>query len=323
MSSQPDEPQPDEESTFEFAHRPVMVDEIVELFTPVPPGVVIDATVGGGGHAAALLDRHAHLRLVGLDRDADAVSAARARLARFGGRAEVVHARFDRLAEVAAELVTGPLSGVLFDLGVSSPQLDRAGRGFSYRAAAPLDMRMDRSQTLTAADVVNHYDERRLVKLLRDYGDEPQATRIARAICRSRPIQRTDELAEIVREAIPAALRRHGGHPARRTFQAVRIEVNGELDVLPTALDAAIGATGPGGRVAVLSYHSGEDRLVKARFRRAVTGGCTCPPRLPCVCGARAQGRLIHRGGLTPAAAELSANRRAESARLRALELLP
>ena len=306
-----------------FTHQPVMVEEVTELFGPVPPGTVVDATVGGAGHAEALLERHDHLRLVGLDRDVDAVAAASRRLERFGTRARVVHARFDRLAGLVADLGLGPLSGVLFDLGVSSPQLDRVDRGFSYRSDAPLDMRMDRTQDLTAATVVNEYDERRLVRLLRDHGDEPHAPRIARAIVRHRPLATTDQLAEVVRAAIPAAARRHGGHPARRSFQAIRIEVNGELDVLPPALDAAIDATLPGGRVAVLAYHSGEDRLVKEHFRRAVTGGCTCPPRLPCVCGARPRGRLVHRASRPARPAELAANRRAESARLRALELLP
>jgi 16S rRNA (cytosine1402-N4)-methyltransferase len=234
----------------------------------------------------------------------------------------VVRARFDRLADVADELELGPLSGVLFDLGVSSPQLDRAERGFSYRSSAPLDMRMDPDQDFTAAEVVNGYDQGRLARLLRTYGDEAHADRIARAIVRHRPLERTDQLAEVVRDAVPAATRRRGGHPARRTFQALRIEVNGELDVLPPALDAAIDRTAPGGRVAVLSYHSGEDRLVKARFRQAETGGCTCPPRLPCVCGARPRGRLLRRSARTPRPAEVAANRRAESARLRVLELL-
>lgn len=305
-----------------FAHQPVMVKEIVELFRPVPPGTVVDATVGGGGHAEALLEGLPHLELVGLDRDEDAVAAASRRLARFEGRARVMHSRFDRLADVLDDLSVGSLSGVLFDLGVSSPQLDRHERGFSYRSDAPLDMRMDRTQPLTAADVVNHYDESRLVRLLRDFGDEPRAPRIARAIVRHRPFATTDELADVVRNAIPAALRRHGGHPARRTFQAIRIEVNNELDVLAPALDAAAERTGPGGRIAVLSYHSGEHRVVKERFRHFVTGGCVCPPRLPCVCGATPVGRQVGRGGRSPQAAEVAANPRAESAQLRALELL-
>jgi 16S rRNA (cytosine1402-N4)-methyltransferase len=322
----PADPNPGGNRPFEhrpFEHRPVMVDEVVELFGPVPEGPLVDATVGGGGHAEALLEQLPHLSVVGLDRDLDAVEAARRRLGHFGDRARVVHARFDRLGAVVADLGLGQLSGVLFDLGVSSPQLDRDERGFSYRAEVPLDMRMDRTQTLSAAEVVNTYDERRLARLLRQYGDEAQAGRIARAIVRHRPVTDTAQLAEIVRDAIPAALRRHGRHPARRSFQAIRIEVNGELDVLPPALDAALDATGPAGRIAVLAYHSGEDRLVKSRFRQAVTGGCTCPPRLPCVCGARARVRLLTRGARRPTAEEIATNPRSEAARMRALELLP
>jgi 16S rRNA (cytosine1402-N4)-methyltransferase len=306
-----------------FAHQPVMVEEIVELFRAAPPGIIVDATVGAGGHAEALLEALPHLELLGLDRDVDAVEAASRRLARFEGRARVSHARFDRLAEVLDELAVERVSGVLFDLGVSSPQLDRSERGFSYRSDAPLDMRMDRTQALTAAEVVNSYDERRLTRLLRDFGDEPRAQRIARAIVRHRPLETTDQLAEVVRNAIPAALRRHGGHPARRAFQAIRIEVNGELDVLPPALDDAADRIAPGGILAVLSYHSGEHRLVKERFRHFVTGGCTCPPRLPCVCGARPRARELRRGKRSPNANEIAANSRAESAQLRALELLP
>jgi 16S rRNA (cytosine1402-N4)-methyltransferase len=306
-----------------FEHRPVMLAEVVAVFEPVPEGPVVDATVGGGGHAEALLERLPQISLIGLDRDPDAIAAAQRRLERFGARARLVHARFDRLGEVTARLGVGPLSGVLFDLGVSSHQFDRPERGFSYRNPAPLDMRMDPGEPLSAADVVNTYDERRLTTIIRRYGDEPQAGRIARAIVRQRPVADTGELAEIVRAAIPAALRRHGRHPARRTFQALRIEVNGELEVLPPALDAALDAAGPHGRVAVLAYHSGEDRLVKTRFRHAVDGGCTCPPRLPCVCGARGRARFVTRGARRPSSDEVAANPRAEAARLRAVELLP
>jgi 16S rRNA (cytosine1402-N4)-methyltransferase len=215
------------------------------------------------------------------------------------------------------------VSGVLLDLGVSSPQLDRPERGFSFRGDAPLDMRMDQDQALTAADVVNGYDERDLARVLRRHGDEVHAGRIARAIVAARPLHTTAQLAEVVRGAIPAPARRRGGHPARRTFQALRIEVNGELDVLPPALDAALEVTAAGGRIVVLSYHSGEDRLVKAAFRAAETGGCTCPPGLPCACGAEPRARLLRRGARKPSPAEVAANPRAESARLRAVEVLP
>lgn len=302
-----------------FSHLPVMVDRVVEVLAPVPAGTYVDATVGGGGHAAAVLAAAPHLRLVGLDRDADAIAAAGERLAPFGDRARLVHARFDELASV----VDGPVSAVLFDLGVSSPQFDRPDRGFSYRADAPLDMRMDRRDPVTAADIVNTWGGDELARLLRTLGDERFANRIARAIVAARPVDTTARLAEVVADAVPAPARRRGhGHPARRTFQALRIAVNRELEVLPVALDAALDLLAPGGRCAVLAYHSGEDRIVKERFREAATGGCTCPPGLPCTCGAEPRFRLLRRGAWMPAADEVAANRRAESARLRAVERL-
>jgi 16S rRNA (cytosine1402-N4)-methyltransferase len=309
-----------------FAHAPVMRDEIVELLRPVPPGIVVDATVGGGGHSAALLEAHAHLRVVGLDQDADARSAATARLAPYGNRAEVRAARFDRLADVVDDLGNETVSGVLFDLGVSSPQLDRPERGFSYRAAGPLDMRMDPTAALTAADVVNGYEMRDLARVLRDLGDERFADRIARAIVAARPLATTVELADVVRAAIPAATRRTGGHPAKRTFQAIRIEVNDELRVLERALDQAVDVLAPGGRVVVLAYHSGEDRIVKDRLRRAAERPVTPPPGLPVEpdrLGPPPRVRLLKRGSWTPSAAEQEANPRAESARLRAAEKVP
>ena len=302
-----------------FSHQPVMVDEVVALFGPVPPGLVVDATVGGGGHARALLDAHPHLDLLGIDRDAEAVAAATESLAPFAGRVKAIHhARFDRLAE----LVAGPVSGVLFDLGLSSPQLDRAERGFSYRADAPLDMRMDRSQARTGADVVNTEDEATLARLIAASGERRFARRIARRIVAARPVATTAELAEVVRNAIPAAARRTGGHPARPVFQAVRLAVNEELGVLAPALDAAIGLLAPGGRCVALAYHSGEDRIVKDRFALAASGGCTCPVAMPCVCGATPLVRLLNRGARKPTPAETAANPRAQSARLRACERL-
>jgi 16S rRNA (cytosine1402-N4)-methyltransferase len=303
-----------------FTHEPVMRDEIVALFAGVPAGVVVDATVGGGGHSAAILDAHSHLRIVGLDRDDVALAAAGERLARFGDRVALRHERFDRLDAALDDLGIDEISGALFDLGVSSPQLDVAERGFSYRFEGPLDMRMDRTENWTAADVVNGYPEDRLARVLSDNADERFARRIARAIVAARPIDDTAELAAVVVAAIPAAARRRGGHPAKRTFQAIRIEVNRELEVLPDALDAAVDAMSEGGRVAVLSYHSGEDRIVKDRLRRASTGGCTCPAGLPCVCGAVATVRLLRRGGTTATAEEQATNRRAASVRLRAAE---
>jgi 16S rRNA (cytosine1402-N4)-methyltransferase len=305
-----------------FRHLPVRVDQIVELFTPVPPGWVVDATVGGAGHAAALLARHEHLRVLGLDQDADALAAAADRLRPFGDRARLHRTRFDSLDDIVQELGTTPVSGVLFDLGVSSPQLDRAARGFSYRHDAPLDMRMDQRQVRTAADVVNDTDERELAGLLRAFGDERFAGRIARAIVAARPVATTAQLAELVRDAIPAPARRTGGHPAKRTFQAIRIAVNAELDVLAPAIDAGLAALQPGGRCAVLSYHSGEDRIVKARLRHAATGGWTGPAHLPPPSGVHPTVRLLKAGGWTPSDAEAAAHRRASSARLRAAEKL-
>jgi 16S rRNA (cytosine1402-N4)-methyltransferase len=305
-----------------FSHLPVMVDEVVELLAPVPEGVVLDATVGGGGHARAILEAHPHLQIIGMDQDPAAVEAATEALRPFGDRAQVVRGRFDQLAGVLDAAGVARLSGALFDLGVSSVQLDRPERGFSYRAEAALDMRMDPDQPFTAADVVNQSSERDLVRLLVANGEGRFAGRIVRAIIAARPLSTTGQLAEVVRSAIPAAARRTGGHPARRAFQAIRIAVNDELTVLPVALDAAVDRLTPGGRCVVLAYHSGEDRMVKERFRNAATGGCVCPPGLPCVCGAEPTVRLLTRGARKPAAVEVAANRRSESARLRAVERL-
>ena len=303
----------------EFAHEPVMVDEIVAVFATVPPGTVLDATLGGGGHSAALLEQYPEMSILGIDRDEQALAAATQRLRAFGDRVATAHGRFDGVRDVMRAHDVEHLSGALFDLGVSSPQLDQGDRGFSYRNEGPIDMRMDRTQPWSAADVVNGYDEAELARIIRRYGDERFANRIARAIVSARPIETTAELAGIVSAAIPAAARRTGGHPAKRTFQAIRIEVNSELDVLPDALDQAIEATVPRGRIAVLSYHSGEDRIVKERFRAAEGGDCSCPPGLPCVCGAI---RLVRRVRVprTPSVEQSEANRRARSARLRVVE---
>ena len=312
-----------------FEHRPVMVDHVVDLLGPVPAGPVVDATVGGGGHSRAILRAHPHLRIVGLDRDADALAAATAALSDFvrDGRVSLHHARFDALARILDDAGVDTISGALFDLGVSSPQFDRVERGFSYRGEAPLDMRMDRDDATarTAADIVNDASVTELADLFAANGEGRFAGRIAKAIVRQRPIATTTELADVVRDAIPAPARRRGGHPAKRVFQALRIEVNRELEVLPVALDAAIERLAPGGRLVVVSYHSGEDRIVKGRFVVAEGGTCTCPPGLPCACGAadRRTARLLHRGARKPSAAEVEANPRAESARLRALQKLP
>jgi 16S rRNA (cytosine1402-N4)-methyltransferase len=306
-----------------FSHRPVMLREVVDLLVPAPAGVILDATVGAGGHAEAILDAASHLSLIGIDQDPSAVAAARRRLARFSARARVVHGRFDELDELLDASGNTELSAALFDLGVSSPQLDRAGRGFSYRLDGPLDMRMDTTRAFSASDVVNGWSEGDLVRLLREHGETRYARRIARAIIAARPLERTLDLASVVRDAIPAPARRTGGHPARRTFQAVRVAVNEELDVLPGALESAIGRLSPTGRCIVLAYHSGEDRIVKGLFRNEVAGGCTCPPALPCVCGAMPRARALTRGALRPDQDETAANPRSESARLRAIEVLP
>ncbi len=308
-----------------FEHEPVMVAEVVALFAPVPPGVVIDATVGGGGHARALLEAHPHLRILGIDRDPDAVSAASEALAEFGDRASLRHAPFTSLAdEMASEAGASddPVTGVLFDLGVSSPQLDRAERGFSYRHDGPLDMRMDPTDGPSAADVVNTWSVDALSRLFAANGEGRFATRIARAVVAGRPFTSTAQFADTVRAAIPAATRRTGGHPAKRVFQAVRIAVNDELDLLADAVPTAIDILAPRGRCVAISYHSGEDRIVKAAFSEAETGGCVCPPGLPCACGAVPVGRLVFRGARRPTPEERARNRRAESARLRAIERL-
>jgi 16S rRNA (cytosine1402-N4)-methyltransferase len=305
----------------------VLVDLVVELFAPVPPGVVVDATLGGGGHAEALLDAHPHLSVLGLDQDPDAIAAARARLARFGDRVTVRRTRFDEIARVVADAVPGMgggdgASGALFDLGVSSPQFDRPERGFSYRGDGPLDMRMDPARPVSAADLVNGADEAELARLLRAHSDERFAGRIARAIVAARPVSSTAELAEIVRDAVPAAARRRGGHPARRTFQAIRIAVNDELAILPGTLDDAIDVLVPGGRCVAIAYHSGEDRIVKERFRHAETGGWTGPSHLPTPAHVRPTARLLRRSAWRPSAPEVAGNPRAEAARLRAVEKL-
>jgi 16S rRNA (cytosine1402-N4)-methyltransferase len=306
-------------------HVPVMLDRVLALLAPAlsPPGaVLVDATLGRAGHARALLDAHPELVLVGLDRDADAIERSRQLLASHAGRVTLVHARYDEMPAILDRLGHRHVQGVLFDLGVSSPQVDQPERGFSYSADAPLDMRMDRSQELTAADVVNSYTARELAGVLREYGDERYARRIADAVVRERTrsaITSTGRLSDIIRESIPAAARRSGGHPAKRTFQALRIEVNGELAVLERALPGALGALWVDGRIVVLAYHSLEDRIVKRAFAARVTD--STPPGLPLPLASRSpQFRLLTRGAERPAEDEIARNPRAASARLRAAE---
>jgi 16S rRNA (cytosine1402-N4)-methyltransferase len=307
------------DDTRPFVHVPVMVDDIVALLADVPPGDFLDATVGGGGHAMALLEARPDLRLIGMDRDPAAMVAAERALADAGRQFRLRRARFDRLAPVLSDLGVGRLSGFLFDLGVSSPQLDLAERGFSFRNDGPLDMRMDPDSTPTAADVVNGYDRDHLIALLRRNADERHAVRIAEAIVAARPIEGTGRLAEVVVAAIPAAARRTGGHPAKRTFQAIRIEVNGELDVLAPALEAALDLLDHGGRGLVLTYHSGEDRIVKDVFRRRTT--VDEPPGLPVVTAEPAFA-IVRPVARRPRPGELAANPRSASARLRSIERL-
>jgi 16S rRNA (cytosine1402-N4)-methyltransferase len=311
----------------EFSHLPVMVREVVELLLPVPTGLVIDATVGGAGHAVAVLEARPDLSLLGIDRDATAVSVARARLARFGERARVEHGGFEDMARLAAQHGHGnsentDVSGVLMDLGVSSHQLDRAERGFSYRFDAPLDMRMDAKQSLTAAIVVNDYDEAELADLIFRFGEERFARRIARQIVAARPLATTTDLVDAIKRAIPAPARRRGGHPAKRAFQAIRMEVNRELPNLAEGLDDSVHLVGPGGRVLVLAYHSLEDRLVKQTFAAWAGAGEDAPAKLPVEATRNAIARLVNRRPLRPSDEEIARNRRAESARLRAVERL-
>ncbi len=307
-------------------HVPVLLERVLALFAPAlsdPSAVLVDATLGLGGHAEALLSAHPALTLVGLDRDSEALARSTRRLAPFAGRTHLVHAVYDRMPDVLAELGLPRVDGVLFDLGVSSMQLDVAERGFAYAQDAPLDMRMDQDADAgpTAAEVVNTYPVRELARVLSEYGEERFAGRIAQAIDRERrtaPLTSTARLAEIVRTAIPAATRRTGGHPAKRTFQALRIEVNGELDALRAALPAALAALRLHGRIVVLSYQSLEDRLVK-RALADVTRDTT-PPDLPVALEERRPPfRLLTRGE-TASDAELAANPRATSVRLRAAE---
>ncbi|CAB4601981.1 unannotated protein [freshwater metagenome] len=305
----------------QFVHDSVMLPEIMAIFSDLTTGVFLDATLGGAGHSVALLNEHPSVSLLGIDQDDVALDAARAVLTSAGhsGRVALRRARFDSVTRVADEEGISSLAGALFDLGVSSPQFDVAERGFSYRFEAPLDMRMDRTQTLSADVVVNTYEVEALADMLRRNADERHAHRIAKAIVAARPIHTTTRLSEVVSAAIPAPARRRGGHPAKRTFQAIRIEVNAELDILPGALRDVIALLAPGARLAVLTYHSGEDRIVKSVMRTAENGDCTCPPNLPCGCGA-VRSVIRIRAPRDASKAELARNPRASSARLRVVE---
>ncbi len=311
----------------DFLHQPVMVAEVTDLLAAVPTGLVVDATVGGGGHSRALLTARPDLRLLGIDRDPVAVAAAGAALEPFGERVRIVQGGFEHVSEIvgSADIVGNEgIVAILFDLGVSSPQLDRPVRGFSYWAdAAPLDMRMDSAQTLTAATVVNDYSEADLAALIARNGEERYARRIAVEIVAARPLETTGDLVAAIKRGIPAAARRRGGHPARRTFQAIRMEVNRELPNLESGLDESVHLLKPEGRVVVLAYHSLEDRIVKERFvdwsRTEEPGyvptGLPRPTRNPIT-------RLLTRRAVRPSETEVEANPRAASARLRSVERL-
>lgn len=306
-------------------HIPVLLDRCVELLGPAidaPGAVLVDATLGLGGHSERFLESFPDLTLVGVDRDPAALAQASQRLAEFGDRFVPRAGEHEHLASLLATVNGGHVNAVLFDLGVSSMQLDEPERGFSYSREAPLDMRMNPGDTLTAAQIVNTYSEQQLVGVLRDFGEEKSARRIARAILAARdekPISSTTELAELVREAIPAPAKRTGGNPAKRTFQALRIEINREIQGLPAAIDAALGALMVGGRIAVISYHSLEDRIVKRRFAKDSTE--SSPIRLPVIPDdSRPSLRLLTRGAEVPSDLEISENPRAASAKLRAAE---
>jgi 16S rRNA (cytosine1402-N4)-methyltransferase len=306
-------------------HVPVLLERCLALLAPAvstPGAVVVDATIGLGGHSAALLERHPSLRLIGLDRDTEALARSQGRLAAWSDRTTLVHAIYDELPDVLAGLGLAQVQGVLFDLGVSSLQLDATERGFSYAHDAPLDMRMDATRGVTAADVLNTYPAAELARVLAEYGEERFARRIADRVVRERtiePFTSTARLAELVRAAIPAATRRTGGNPSKRTFQALRIEVNGELAALGRALPAAIAALAVGGRIVVLSYHSLEDRLVKRTLAAETTS--IAPVDLPVVPEElQPRLRLLTRGAETADPDEVARNPRATSARLRAAE---
>ncbi|WP_235433682.1 16S rRNA (cytosine(1402)-N(4))-methyltransferase RsmH [Protofrankia coriariae] len=316
---------PFEEAEVEATHTPVLSDRVVALLAPAllrPEAVLVDATMGLAGHASALLDACPTARLIGLDRDPQALEHSRARLADRADRATLVHAVYDQLPTVLDALGLTEVHGVLFDLGVSSLQLDSDERGFSYSRDAPLDMRMDPGRGRTAADVVNTYDADELTRILRHYGEERFARRIASAVVAERarePFVSSARLADLVRRTIPAATRRNGGNPAKRTFQALRIEVNGELEALARALPAALDALAVGGRLVVLAYHSLEDRMVKRAFAARVRPDV--PPDLPVIPpDAAPTMRWLTRGGETPSADEVAANPRASAAKLRAVE---
>ena len=312
------------EEQIAFSHYSVLLNECIEGLAIRPNGIYIDGTAGGAGHSSVIAS---HLgeggKLLALDQDITAVAVATERLSRFGERAEVVHSNFCDLAKVCEERGIEHIDGLLLDLGVSSYQLDTAERGFSYRSDAPLDMRMDASKPLSARTVVNEYSEDALRRILFEYGEERFSSRIASNIIRARataPIETTGELVEIIKRSVPARHGDGGHHPAMRTFQALRIEVNAELDVIAPAIKSAVSLLTKGGRIAIITFHSLEDRIVKQTFA-SLTGGCTCPKNFPvCVCGKKSKGKIITNKPIVATENEQSENNRAHSAKLRVFE---
>lgn len=308
----------------EFNHTSVLLQETIEYLKIKETGIYIDGTLGGGGHSSEIAKRLCGGRLIGTDQDDAAITAAKEKLAPYADRVTVVRSNYRNMKEVLAELNIERVDGILLDLGVSSYQLDTAERGFSYKQEdMPLDMRMDRRQTLTAGDIVNDCSEAELYRIIRDYGEDRFAKNIAKHIAvarQDRPIKTTGELNEIIKAAIPAKVRRTGGHPSKRTYQAIRIACNRELEVLEESLDMLIDLLQPEGRLCIITFHSLEDRLVKTAFRRN-ENPCVCPPDFPvCMCGRKPKGKVITRKPVLPGEEELAVNKRAKSAKLRVFE---
>lgn len=306
-----------------YGHKPVLLHECMEALAIKPDGTYLDGTLGRAGHSLEILRRLKAGRLIGIDQDLAAIEAAEERLVEFKDRVTLVHGNFRDLEAILQTLNVDKLDGMLFDLGVSSPQLDEPQRGFSYMHDAPLDMRMDGTAALDARQVVNTWSYEELRRILYEYGEERYAPQIARAIVRQRdaePIETTGRLVELIRSAMPSQALREKQHPAKRSFQAIRIAVNGELDALPPMLEAAADALAPGGRLAVITFHSLEDRIVKQTMRTLATG-CTCPPEFPvCICGKKPKLKLVTRKPIESGPAELEENPRARSAKLRVAE---
>ena len=310
----------------EFQHKSVLLQECIDALNIRPDGIYLDGTLGGAGHSSQITRRLTEGgRLIGVDRDRTALAAAKERLAPYADRVTLVHSNFAEIDAILDSLGIPAVDGMLFDLGVSSPQLDDASRGFSYMADAPLDMRMDKDDVLTAGEVVNTWPQGELRRILYDYGEERYAAQIAAAICRARekaPVETTLELVDIIRSAMPAQALREKQHPAKRSFQAIRIAVNDELGAVSRMMQAAVGRLNPGGRLAVITFHSLEDRIVKSEMQQAARG-CTCPPEFPvCVCGKKPLVKLVTRKPIVSGPAELEENPRARSAKLRVAEKL-